>query len=210
MPRFIGAIDQGTTSTRFILFDSAGLPVASAQKEHKQHFPASGWVEHDAEEIWACTESVIAEALSSAGATAADVAAVGITNQRETLVVWDASSGKPFMNAIVWQDQRGAELCTAMAKPAHVRACTCQRARDRRAHDVACTRDQRHGALAALQCRVCMRMLLQISISRLRSICMPCMPRPGPFFRVVHAHASRRYRQLVKAPASSGPSCSWP
>ncbi len=114
-PRFVGAIDQGTTSTRFILFDAAGAPAASASREHKQFFPESGWVEHDPEEIWARTQECIAEALGAAGATAADVAAVGITNQRETLVVWHRETGRAYHNAIVWQDQRGAALCAALA-----------------------------------------------------------------------------------------------
>lgn len=111
MARFVGAIDQGTTSTRFILFDESGSPVTSANREHKQIFPASGLVEHDVEEIWECTVAVIREALSAAGAVPADLAAVGITNQRETIVVWNSVTGKAYHNAIVWQDQRGASLC---------------------------------------------------------------------------------------------------
>ena len=91
-PRFVLSIDQGTTSSRAILFDVAGAPVAVAQKEHKQIFPAPAWVEHDAEEIWARVVECVTEALATAGAAPADIAAVGITNQRETVVVWDAAT----------------------------------------------------------------------------------------------------------------------
>jgi glycerol kinase len=106
MPRYIGAIDQGTTSTRFIVFDHAGTIVTATQREHRQIFPQPGWVEHDPAEIWTNTRAVIAEALRSASLSAADLAAVGITNQRETTVLWDRSSGAPAYNAIVWQDTR--------------------------------------------------------------------------------------------------------
>ncbi len=108
--RFVAAIDQGTTSSRCMLFDAAGAIAAVAQKEHRQIFPRPGWVEHDAEEIWANVEAVVAGALAKAGASAADVAAVGITNQRETTVVWDKASGRPIANAIVWQDTRTDKL----------------------------------------------------------------------------------------------------
>jgi glycerol kinase len=108
--RFVAAIDQGTTSSRCMLFDAAGAVAAVAQKEHKQIFPRPGWVEHDAEEIWANVEAVVAGALAKAGASAADVAAVGITNQRETTVVWETASGRPIANAIVWQDTRTDKL----------------------------------------------------------------------------------------------------
>jgi glycerol kinase len=111
MPQFILALDQGTTSSRSILFDGAGIPVASAQREFTQHFPRSGWVEHDAEEIWATQAATIAEVLARARATPADVAAIGITNQRETTVLWDRSTGRPVAPAIVWQDRRTADLC---------------------------------------------------------------------------------------------------
>ena len=114
-PPYIGALDQGTTSTRFVLFSSAGRPVATAQREHRQIFPRSGWVEHDAEEVWARTEEVVGECLRAARAAPGDVAGLGITNQRETLVVWDARTGKPLHNALVWQDQRGAPLCAELA-----------------------------------------------------------------------------------------------
>lgn len=108
MSNYIGAIDQGTTSTRFIVFDRAGKTVACAQKEHRQIYPQPGWVEHDAEEIWERTQTVIAEAMAQAGLSVADLAAVGITNQRETTVVWNRKTGKPVGNAIVWQDMRVA------------------------------------------------------------------------------------------------------
>ena len=110
MSRYIAAIDQGTTSSRCMLFDSAGSIVASDQKEHRQIYPRPGWVEHDAEEIWANVQSVTAGALAKAGAGAADVAAVGITNQRETTVIWEKASGRPIANAIVWQDTRTDRL----------------------------------------------------------------------------------------------------
>jgi glycerol kinase len=106
---YIGAIDQGTTSTRFMVFDKAARVVAVAQKEHEQVFPRPGWVEHDALEIMRRTEEVIGEALEQRGLRASDLAAIGITNQRETAVVWERRTGKPVANAIVWQDTRVAE-----------------------------------------------------------------------------------------------------
>jgi glycerol kinase len=108
--RFIAAIDQGTTSSRCMIFDAAGAVVASAQREHRQIYPKPGWVEHDAEEIWTNVETVVAGALAKADAAAADIAAVGITNQRETTVVWSRATGKPIANAIVWQDTRTDRL----------------------------------------------------------------------------------------------------
>ncbi|HSI34558.1 MAG TPA: glycerol kinase GlpK [Tepidisphaeraceae bacterium] len=110
-PRFVAAIDQGTTSTRCILFDRAGTPCASAQKEHRQIMPRPGWVEHDPAEIRDRTDEVIRGAMASAGATAADVAAVGVANQRETTVAWDKQTGEPLTTAIVWQDTRTDSLC---------------------------------------------------------------------------------------------------
>jgi glycerol kinase len=110
-PRFVAAIDQGTTSSRCIVFDHEGRPVADAQREFTQVFPRPGWVEHDPAEIWSGVEEVVAGALERAGATAADLAAVGITNQRETTVLWEAATGEPVGNAIVWQDTRTADLC---------------------------------------------------------------------------------------------------
>lgn len=106
MSSFVGAIDQGTTSTRFIVFDHAGSSVASAQQEHPQIFPQPGWVEHSPLDIARNTEAVIAQALQSAKLTARDLVAVGITNQRETTVIWDRRSGEPLYNALVWQDTR--------------------------------------------------------------------------------------------------------
>ena len=108
MADYIGAIDQGTTSTRFIVFNRTGDIVSSAREEHQQIYPNPGWVEHDAEEIWQRTEFVIARALQDASLHAADLAAIGITNQRETAVVWNRRTGKPLHNAIVWQDTRVA------------------------------------------------------------------------------------------------------
>ncbi|WP_067544254.1 glycerol kinase GlpK [Nocardia crassostreae] len=110
MRRYVAAIDQGTTSIRCIIFDRQGLIVGVAQREHEQIFPQPGWVEHDAETIWRNTESVIAEVLEKLGIGAGDIAAAGVTNQRETTVVWERASGKPIHNAIVWQDTRTADL----------------------------------------------------------------------------------------------------
>src|SRR5882724_3728711 len=118
-PRFILAIDQGTTSTRAILFDAGGEPQATAQQELPQIYPADGWVEHDAEEIWRATVAVVKAVLDKARATAADIVAVGITNQRETTVVWDRESGKPVHNAIVWQDRRTTAFCRELAAAGH-------------------------------------------------------------------------------------------
>ena len=115
MKRFVGAIDQGTTSTRFMIFDRAGAVVGSAQREFRQIFPRPGWVEHDPAEIWECTQAVIEEALSRASLTGDDLAAVGITNQRETTVVWDRATGRPLANAIVWQDTRTDDICAELA-----------------------------------------------------------------------------------------------
>ena len=109
MANYIGAIDQGTTSTRFIVFDRSGRIVTTAQKEHEQIYPKPGWVEHNPEEIWARTQEVIAEALKAKNLTAKDLAGVGITNQRETTVVWNKKTGKPVYNALVWQDTRTAD-----------------------------------------------------------------------------------------------------
>ncbi len=111
MTRYIGAIDQGTTSTRFIIYNHLGEPLHAAQQEHRQIFPKPGWVEHDPMEIWHNTETVVQDALEQADIRGSDLAAVGITNQRETTVVWDRNSGKPYCNAIVWQCTRTADLC---------------------------------------------------------------------------------------------------
>lgn len=115
MTRYVGAIDQGTTSTRFIVFGRQGETLASAQREHRQIYPRPGWVEHDALEIWSNTREVIEAALAQAGIGARDLAAVGITNQRETTVLWDRRTGRPLHNAIVWQDTRVAGEVAALA-----------------------------------------------------------------------------------------------
>ena len=108
------AIDQGTTSSRAILFDGAMRIAAVAQQEFTQHFPHSGWVEHDAGEIWKSVEATCREVVSKAGLQPADIAAIGITNQRETVVIWDKTTGEPIHNAIVWQDRRTADLCAEL------------------------------------------------------------------------------------------------
>src|SRR3982751_4903486 len=112
--RYVLALDQGTTSSRAILFDRAGSVRAVAQQEFAQGFPQPGWVEHDATEIWASQAGVMHEVLAKAGITARDVHAIGITNQRETTVLWDRATGRPVANAIVWQDRRTAPLCDAL------------------------------------------------------------------------------------------------
>lgn len=117
--RHILAIDQGTTSTRAIVFDASGRPVASAQKELPQIFPRPGWVEHDPEEIWSATVEVCRGALAKAALDASALAGIGITNQRETAVVWDRATGKPVHNAIVWQDRRTADRCAALKQAGH-------------------------------------------------------------------------------------------
>lgn len=111
MSGFVLAIDQGTTSTRAILFDEKMKVAGIGQQEFTQHYPASGWVEHDPEDIWASVVATVKAALKAAGRAASDVAAIGITNQRETVVIWDKATGKPIHNAIVWQDRRTAPLC---------------------------------------------------------------------------------------------------
>ena len=110
MADYVAAVDQGTTSTRCMIFNHHGLPVGMHQMEHKQIYPQAGWVEHDPMEIWARTQDVIKGALKAAKLTANDIAAVGVTNQRETTVVWDKKTGKPYYNAIVWQDTRTDKL----------------------------------------------------------------------------------------------------
>ena len=115
MSRYVAALDQGTTSSRCILFDHDGLPVASDAREHQQIFPKAGWVEHDAVEIWVNCREVVAGALAKLDIKPADVAAIGITNQRETAVVWDRATGKPIYNAIVWQDTRTDKICEKLA-----------------------------------------------------------------------------------------------
>lgn len=116
MPKYIAAIDQGTTSTRCILFDHAGNIVSVEQEEHRQIYPQPGWVEHDALEIWERAQQVIRGALAKAEAEASDVAAIGITNQRETTLVWEKATGRPIYNAIVWQDTRTDVICNQLAE----------------------------------------------------------------------------------------------
>ena len=116
MPEYVGAIDQGTTSTRFIVFSRSGQIVATAQKEHEQIYPRPGWVEHSPQEIWTRTQEVIAEAMQSKGLKASDLAAIGITNQRETTVVWNRKTGQAVYNAIVWQDTRVSSYVDDLAK----------------------------------------------------------------------------------------------
>ena len=115
MPKYIAAIDQGTTSTRFMIFDHSGLVVAVDQKEHKQIYPKPGWVEHDPLEIWVRTHEVMTGALKKSEIDASEIAAIGITNQRETTVVWNKETGEPIYNAIVWQDTRTDEICNELA-----------------------------------------------------------------------------------------------
>jgi glycerol kinase len=113
---YVGAIDQGTTSTRFIVFDRTGRIIAAAQKEHEQIYPRAGWIEHDPEEIWRRTQEVIRETMDAGSLRPRDLAAIGITNQRETTVVWDQRTGAPVYNAIVWQDTRVADHVAEFAK----------------------------------------------------------------------------------------------
>jgi glycerol kinase len=114
MPSHLIAIDQGTTSTRAIVFDAGLAPVATAQRELRQIYPRPGWVEHDPEDIWDGVVATVRGAMAKAGVAAADVAAIGITNQRETAIVWDRDTGKPIHNAIVWQDRRTADVCARL------------------------------------------------------------------------------------------------
>jgi glycerol kinase len=116
MPKYVAAIDQGTTSTRFMIFDHAGDVIAVDQREHKQIYPQPGWVEHDPLEIWERTQAVIKGALEKGKISPKDIAAIGVTNQRETTVVWDKATSKPIYNAIVWQDTRTDVICNELAK----------------------------------------------------------------------------------------------
>ncbi len=109
--KYILALDQGTTSSRAIVFDHNGQICSVAQKEFTQYFPKPGWVEHDANEIWSSEASVIAEAITQIDINGLDIAAIGITNQRETTIVWDIDTEEPIYHAIVWQDRRTAEYC---------------------------------------------------------------------------------------------------
>src|SRR5262245_27354169 len=113
---FILAIDQGTTSTRAVVYDAAGQCRGSAATEFTQHFPQHGWVEHDAEEIWQSVAAVVPQALAAAKVPAAEIAALGVTNQRETVLLWERATGKPLARAIVWQDRRTTDFCRANHK----------------------------------------------------------------------------------------------
>ena len=124
MAGFVLAIDQGTTSSRAIVFDNDQQIVAIAQKEFTQYFPKSGWVEHDPEEIWQSVVEVCRQAIDKAGLKPSDITAIGITNQRETTVLWDRKTGKAVHNAIVWQDRRTAQYCTKLKKAGHERTFT--------------------------------------------------------------------------------------
>jgi glycerol kinase len=117
--QFILALDQGTTSSRAIVFDEAGNQISAAQKEFKQHYPKPGWVEHDPMEIWSSQSSVTAEAVTTANLGSNEIAAVGITNQRETVIVWDKKTGRPVYRAIVWQDRRSADHCKELKEAGH-------------------------------------------------------------------------------------------
>src|SRR5687768_5343839 len=115
MADYAGALDQGTTSTRFMIFDHSGQVVGLDQREHEQIYPKPGWVEHDPLEISLRTEEVIEAGLQKAGISAGDISAVGVTNQRETTIVWERSTGKPVYNAIVWQDTRTNQICNQLS-----------------------------------------------------------------------------------------------
>jgi glycerol kinase len=122
--RHILALDQGTTSSRAIVFDGAMRIVAVAQEEFEQHYPASGWVEHDPSDLWATTAATARAAIEKAGLGAADIAAIGITNQRETTLIWDRKTGRPIHGAIVWQDRRTADFCATLREAGHERTIT--------------------------------------------------------------------------------------
>lgn len=126
MKKYVMALDAGTTSNRCILFDESGKIVSIAQKEFTQYFPKPGWVEHDADEIWSTQLGVAVEAMSKVGATAEDIAAIGITNQRETAIVWDKTTGEPVYNAIVWQCRRTAEFCDQLKEQGYTDMIRCK------------------------------------------------------------------------------------
>ena len=111
MKKYILALDQGTTSSRAIIFNKGGQVISIAQKEYEQYYPQQGWVEHDPNEIWYSQASVAVDALSRANISGDEIAALGITNQRETVIIWDKETGDPIYNAIVWQDRRVSEYC---------------------------------------------------------------------------------------------------
>ena len=114
MSKYIIALDQGTSSSRALVFNEKGEICSVAQKEFTQIFPQPGWVEHNPKEIWSSQSGVMAEAIASKGLRASDIAAIGITNQRETTIVWDAKTGEPVYNAIVWQDRRTSAFCDSL------------------------------------------------------------------------------------------------
>ena len=114
MEQYILALDQGTSSSRAIVFDHEGNICSTAQMEFTQYFPKPGWVEHNPMEIWSSEAAVIAEAITKIGINGKDIAGIGITNQRETTIVWDAETGEPVYNAIVWQDRRTSEFCDTL------------------------------------------------------------------------------------------------
>ncbi|MCL5425824.1 MAG: FGGY family carbohydrate kinase, partial [Gammaproteobacteria bacterium] len=122
MSSFILAIDQGTTSSRAILFDRQGQIAAVAQQEFTQHFPHDGWIEHDPEDIWDTVVATCREVIKKAAISAEQIAGIGITNQRETTILWDRSTGKPLYNAIVWQDRRTSDLCQTLRDNGHTDA----------------------------------------------------------------------------------------
>ncbi|MFZ3192796.1 MAG: FGGY family carbohydrate kinase, partial [Moraxellaceae bacterium] len=119
MSSYLLAIDQGTTSSRAIIFSADGRPLHRAQREFKQYFPADGWVEHDPYEIWQSVLDVCREVLQTAGLAASQIAAIGITNQRETSLIWDRATDEPIYRAIVWQDRRTAKQCEKMQAAQH-------------------------------------------------------------------------------------------
>ena len=118
------AIDQGTTSSRAILFDAGLRPVATAQKEFRQHYPRPGWVEHDPSDLWSTVAATARAAIEKAGISATAIVAIGITNQRETTLIWDRATGQPIHPAIVWQDRRTADTCAALKAAGHEAAIT--------------------------------------------------------------------------------------
>ena len=120
MKRYVIALDQGTTSSRCIIFDRDQRILGVAQREFTQHYPKPGWVEHDPMEIWSSQYSVLTEVLAQSGVSPEEIAAIGITNQRETTIVWDKTTGRPIYNAIVWQCRRTASLCEALKKDAEL------------------------------------------------------------------------------------------
>ena len=122
MQNLVLAIDQGTTSSKAILFDESYNPIASSQEEFNQYFPHQGWVEHDPNEIWQTTINSCNKAMSEAGASAADIICIGITNQRETTIVWDRTNGEPISNAIVWQDRRTSDYCEELKQQGHAQS----------------------------------------------------------------------------------------